>query len=220
MKKEFIAGIVLGGIFFGAVGAFAGQYVATENPFPIQLNGNNVSIEGYNIDGSTYFKLRDIASTIGGFEVDFANDTILLSKDGYSYASSGNTGDNSAFYDIVKGDEGTYYILKDNPQFIKNSNIGGKAPIFTYEDTYGNKFVSFSDVSSAANRSGFFCDLFPNKNGTWEFKEWNKSTDHFEYVSDGNIYLDKKMDNFYILLDDYNSKIAPVLEQYIEKYYY
>ena len=92
MKKNFITGVIIGGLLFGTAGVLAGQYTATENPFPVQLNGNDVSIEGYNIEGSTYFKLRDIADIIGGFDVGFNNNTIQLAKDGYSY-SSDNGGD-------------------------------------------------------------------------------------------------------------------------------
>lgn len=84
MKKQIIS-FVIGAMIFGTIGVFAGQYVATENPFPVQLNGDNVSIEGYNINDNTYFKLRDISSVVGGFDVDFNNNTIQLSKDGYVY---------------------------------------------------------------------------------------------------------------------------------------
>ena len=87
MKKQFIAGMLVGSITFGAVGVFAGQYAATENPFPVQLNGTNVSLEGYNINDNTYFKLRDIADVVGGFTVGFENNTIQLAKDGYQYNS-------------------------------------------------------------------------------------------------------------------------------------
>ncbi|MBR0470899.1 MAG: hypothetical protein IJJ55_06765 [Clostridia bacterium] len=87
MKNKFITGVIIGGLLFGTAGAFAVQYVATENPFPVHLNGKNVSIEGYNIEGSTYFKLRDIADIIGGFDVGFDGTTIQLAKDGYSYSS-------------------------------------------------------------------------------------------------------------------------------------
>ena len=52
------------------------------------MNNNNVNLNGYNVDGSTYFKLRDIANVIGGFDVDFSNNTIQLSKDGYEYTKS------------------------------------------------------------------------------------------------------------------------------------
>lgn len=85
MKKSNIVSFIAGAMIFGSVGVFAGQYTATENPFPVQLNGSNVSMEGYNINGSTYFKLRDIADTVGGFNVDFWDNTIELSKDGYEY---------------------------------------------------------------------------------------------------------------------------------------
>lgn len=85
MKHRFIIGFTCGALIFGAVGVFAGQYIATENSFPVKLNGNNIQLEGYNIEGSTYFKLRDISNEIGGFNVDFQNNEILLSKNGFVY---------------------------------------------------------------------------------------------------------------------------------------
>ena len=78
MKKNFISGVIVGGLVFGAVGAFAGQYVATDNYFPVKLNGEQIPLIGYNVEGSTYFKLRDIAEKVGGFTVDFQDNTILL----------------------------------------------------------------------------------------------------------------------------------------------
>ncbi len=80
MKKRFITGFVSGAVVFGMLGAMAATYVANDNPFPIKLDGKDVSIEGYNIDDYTYFKLRDIADAVGGFEVDFKDDTILLTS--------------------------------------------------------------------------------------------------------------------------------------------
>lgn len=82
-KKELFVGVLIGSAIT-ATGAFAVQYVATDNPFPITLNGNSVNIQGYNIEGSTYFKLRDIADVVGGFSVGFENNTITLAKDGYT----------------------------------------------------------------------------------------------------------------------------------------
>lgn len=77
MKKEvlfFIAGAA------AALGitAFAAQVELNPNSFGITLNGTPVEIEGYNIDGNTYFKLRDIGDKVG-FDVDFENDTIIIS---------------------------------------------------------------------------------------------------------------------------------------------
>lgn len=91
--KKYIAGIATG-VLLSCTVALAVNYTATENVFPVKLNGNDVSISGYNIDGSTYFKLRDIADVVGGFDVDFQNNTIQLAKDGYVYDNSQVIADN------------------------------------------------------------------------------------------------------------------------------
>ncbi len=84
--KKYIAGVVTG-ILLSCTAVLAVSYTASPNTFPVQLNGKNVSIEGYNIEGSAYFKLRDIADAVGDFDVDFKNDAILISKDGYDYSA-------------------------------------------------------------------------------------------------------------------------------------
>lgn len=84
--KKFFTG-VLTGVLLSCSVAVASNYEAIVNSFPIQLNGQNVTLEGYNINGNTYFKLRDIADVVGGFTVDFNDNTIQLSKDGYSYST-------------------------------------------------------------------------------------------------------------------------------------
>lgn len=126
MKKSNIVCFVAGAMIFGTVGAFAGQYIATENPYPIQLNGENITLQGYNINDNTYFKLRDISSIVGGFDVDFYNDTILLSKDGYVYDKSiesvekivvekfrkqFNISDNDPNTKVIFQDMGDYYTI-------------------------------------------------------------------------------------------------------------
>lgn len=126
MKKTFLTGLLTGAIIFGSVGVFAGQYTATENPFPIQLNGSSVSMEGYNIDGSTYFKLRDVADTIGGFNVDFQNNTIQLSKDGYIYTQE--SASSIKWQDMVGSYEGNYM----NIIYLENVNGQPYLTIATY----------------------------------------------------------------------------------------
>ena len=91
MKKllqGFIIGIISGVIITGSIGVFAAYYTASDNPFPVTYNGNRISLEGYNIEGSTYFKLRDIADVVGGFNVGFENNTITLT--GQSAPAEGN----------------------------------------------------------------------------------------------------------------------------------
>ena len=78
MKKEvlFYAAGVLTAV---GVTAFAAQMDVNPNSFPITLNGSPVEIEGYNLDGNTYFKLRDIGDKLG-FDVDFQDDTIVITS--------------------------------------------------------------------------------------------------------------------------------------------
>ncbi|MGN0163309.1 MAG: alpha/beta fold hydrolase [Candidatus Ornithomonoglobus sp.] len=80
MKRNFITGFVSGAVVFSMAGALAAGLVANPNTFPIKLDGKDVSIEGYNVEDYTYFKLRDIADAVGGFDVDFEDDTIVLTS--------------------------------------------------------------------------------------------------------------------------------------------
>ena len=128
MAKQFIFGFIAGAVTFGAVGALAAGVIAEPNPFPIKLNGDSVEINGYNINGSTYFRLRDIANTVGGFNVDFRDNTICLSKDGYEY---------SEYIDYTKY-VGTYYSLGGTLGFnwvlgIENITNEYMTVTYTYE---------------------------------------------------------------------------------------
>lgn len=82
--KKFITGFLCGAILCGVFSVFAVNSIY-ENPYKILVNGEEKYIQGYNVDDYSYFKLRDIADAVGGFTVDFQNDTIQISKDGYKY---------------------------------------------------------------------------------------------------------------------------------------
>lgn len=85
MKKVFL-GFLCGLSAALCLTVFAAQMEVINNPYKITVNGQEVNIEGYNIEGSTYFKLRDVGDAVG-FDVDFQNDTIILT------ASQGKGGD-------------------------------------------------------------------------------------------------------------------------------
>ncbi len=93
MKKSFVTGFICGGIIFAAITGVAVEYAVTTNPYPIKVDGVEKNIEGYNINDSTYFKLRDVADAVGGFNVGFEDDTILISKEGYVYDSFSQSGE-------------------------------------------------------------------------------------------------------------------------------
>ena len=95
--KKFTLGFVIGGIVCSALTGFAVEYAVTANPFPIKVDGVSKSIEGYNINDSTYFKLRDAADAVGGFTVGFVNNTFeyQLSEDKNWIWSGGSWADMS-----------------------------------------------------------------------------------------------------------------------------
>lgn len=76
--KKFILGFITGGIICAAVTGIAVEYAVTANPYPVKVDGQAAAIEGYNINDSTYFKLRDVSDAVGGFSVDFKDDTIVI----------------------------------------------------------------------------------------------------------------------------------------------
>lgn len=78
MKREAMF-FLLGAAVTLGITAFAAQMEVNPNPFAITLNGQPVQIEGYNLNDSTYFKLRDIGAALG-FDVDFDNNTIMITQ--------------------------------------------------------------------------------------------------------------------------------------------
>ena len=155
MKNKFCLGFVCGALLFGTVGAFAVSYVADTNPYPVQLNGENVNIEGYQINDYTYFKLRDIADTVGGFSVDFNNDTIQLAKDGYVYDNSANVDSMDyskyiGYFSKLGGSLGFHWILD-----IKSIDGNTVDFYFNYEKvgfTYSNEPAVFTSKTQAVGK--------------------------------------------------------------------
>ena len=92
MKKcrIFVFGLSVG-LLISITVAFAQQVMqATPNQFPVKFNGEEVNIRGYNIDGHTYFQLRDIGEQVG-FNVDFKDGEILIDGINSKNTNIGNT---------------------------------------------------------------------------------------------------------------------------------
>ena len=96
----------------------------------VTLNGTDVEIQGYNIDGYNYFKLRDIASllidTPDEFNVDFDSDnnTVLAVKGGSYTKVDGDLAigeDNSS--SCVASSQ--YVKVNDKYVSVQAYNIGG-----------------------------------------------------------------------------------------------
>ena len=79
--KGILCGVIIGVLLASGMFVLAEETLSiTPNPFKITVNGVEKKIEGYNINGSTYFKLRDIGNEVG-FSVDFKDDTIMITGD-------------------------------------------------------------------------------------------------------------------------------------------
>ena len=137
MRKRNVISFILGAAIFGTVGLTAGQFMAEKNIYPVQINGENVDLDGYNINGNTYFKLREISNVVGGFDVDFFNNTIQLSKDNYKYDNKANEIDYSKYqgtYAVLNGSSKIYNDLCD-VLTIKSISADGVDFEFEYQKT-------------------------------------------------------------------------------------
>jgi uncharacterized protein YkwD len=66
-RFNFVIGFIIGAVIFGSTAAVATGIAANRTTSKVLVNGTEVGVEAYNINGSNYFKLRDI-----GQAVDFA----------------------------------------------------------------------------------------------------------------------------------------------------
>lgn len=114
--RKFLSGFICGALIFGAVSVFASGIAAVANQFPVTLNGNNVDMEGYNINGSTYFKLRDVADKTGGFNVNFKDGTIVLTTDEKA-TETDNTEKHSSSKLLYQG-HGSFKLTLDSGKII------------------------------------------------------------------------------------------------------
>ena len=61
----FFAGILIGMTLFGGTAAYASGVVAEHSKHPIYVDGEQVQMEAYIINGNNYVKLRDIGKVVG-----------------------------------------------------------------------------------------------------------------------------------------------------------
>lgn len=77
-NKQTIIAFMFGAFLFSAISLYAVEGLnISVNPYPIIKNGEEVKTEGYNINGSTYLKTRDVASLVGT-NVEFKDNKIYI----------------------------------------------------------------------------------------------------------------------------------------------
>ena len=67
MKRtgSFIAGLICGALLFCGVTVYAAEILAEPSTHRVLVNGEEVQVEGYLIDGHNYYKLRDVGEAVG-----------------------------------------------------------------------------------------------------------------------------------------------------------
>lgn len=103
--KSITLGILIGATATLSITALA-EYVIVPNSFPVKVNGQTVQVEGYNINDSTYFKLRDVADAVGGFEVGFEDNAIVVNTPNKPAPAPTQI---STDITVVKGEDGNDY---------------------------------------------------------------------------------------------------------------
>lgn len=137
MKKNFITGFITGGIICAAVTGFAVEYAVTANPYPVKVNGVETAIEGYNINDETYFKLRDVSAAVGGFEVGFEDNAIIVntpSQPTATPAPAPTPANISPLPDVATVEkDGVQYVNKDDIEdMLKSIGLGDYEFSLTY----------------------------------------------------------------------------------------
>lgn len=67
MKRTgyFLAGVLVGAVLFGGSVAYAAGVIAERSMNTIYIDGRQVELEAYSINGSNYLKLRDVGKAVG-----------------------------------------------------------------------------------------------------------------------------------------------------------
>ncbi len=138
--KKFILGFITGGVICAAVTGFAVEYAVSVNPFPITVNGNDAAIEGYNINDSTYFKLRDVSAAVGGFEVGFADNTITIT----TADAPADTPEQSASAVKPTLDPDKEYNYNELLEYYTDDGL----PVYNFD---GKHYLNISDIQTHTN---------------------------------------------------------------------
>ena len=79
-KNNFIAGFILGSMLFSSFSALAASgLTAIPSQQKLYIDGRQAAVQAYNIDGSNYFKLRDISQALDiAVEYDATENAIKL----------------------------------------------------------------------------------------------------------------------------------------------
>jgi len=122
-KLNFVLGFLLGAAIFGGTAAVASGIIATPTTSRVLVDGEAVYAEAYNIGGSNYFKLRDVAEAVGFAVIwDGTGNRILIDTTrGYT---PGETFIESSPVQVLPPEQAATISIEDmRAEFIRLTNI-------------------------------------------------------------------------------------------------
>ena len=148
--KQFVAGFAICLILLSAIfiTGFAEGFTVLPNPYPITLNGAEISVEAYNINGFTFLKLADVGKAIPGTTIKFneINEVIEINS---AEASLPETMDESEVMSMSTGE-----TIKYTPDGIEARQYKGM-----YTVSIGRFKLKYKDteykLSPASDRDGY-----------------------------------------------------------------
>ena len=158
-NKNRLIAIIIAVAMVVAIPVLASEiYEATANRFKVKVDNQEVDIEGYNIGGYTYFKLRDIGKKVG-FEVDFKDNNIFINtesgnesgevKEVKKYQTFSILGDSYSTYKdfVMPAANAVWYPTKDStPNDVKDVN---DTWMKLFEQEYGAELIMNNSYSGS-----------------------------------------------------------------------
>lgn len=187
--KKFICGLVAGTVLTSLVGAYAVSEIY-ENPYPIYVNGEQKEIHGYNIDGYSYFKLRDIAEATNGFNVDFQNDSVVIDTTG------GYTGEAERYVTYYTGSDSTW--LPDYGANTGASRIDISFEVRNDISLYYQRTFYLFEYEYSPQQLESYINLLTDLGFSLEYQENDLANEYgFVYIKQGSPIMSK--DGNYVL---------------------
>jgi hypothetical protein len=112
--KQFVVGLIVGAMLFSSIGVFAEGIAVLLNPYPVYVNGTQLVVEGYNINGFTFLKLADIGKAF--------NSTTLFNETEQRIDINSNVVESLS---ITEALESTAPVIKITPDGIEVEVING-----------------------------------------------------------------------------------------------
>ena len=149
-KLNFVSGLVVGAVLFGSGTALAAGILAEPSTQTFFVDGQQVQLEAYAINGNNYVKLRDVGAVVD-FAVDYdgtRNAVVIDSTKPYTAPTpaatttepNGKNADGSINIpdgdakltlkegDVVRCDDGTNYTITDMSRYDANAFAAGPLP--------------------------------------------------------------------------------------------